>query len=658
MYSSQVVFKFRKLKSSFSVIHSCRWKSTQKNDDYQFIQRSKVPTMHFQKSLPRLPIPKLEDTCKRYLAAQMPLLKENEFKQTKQYVTRFCEVEGKSLQEQLKDWDAKNKHTSYICESWFDMYLRDRAPLPINYNPAIIFVNESRPEYNTQLIRATNMLISSLRFMKSLQAGILKPEVFHLNPKKSDTPLFYTVTRMLPPSVSWYGAYLFNAYPLDMSQYTGLFNATRIPEIGKDRIFRSSTGSHILVMKKGNLYTVSVLDKNGNILPPSDLLASMKYIIDDTSPAAEYPIGILTTEQRDTWAQVRKHLADTGNSENLSMIDSSIFCLILDDLTIGENIHLMLQNFLHGDGTNRWFDKTFSLCVAGDGTSAVNFEHSWGDGVAVLRYIQDIHKDSTANPRVHTGTQTSGGDPANLVRRLQFSLDETSKRAILDARKKYRATCDSLRIDFVKYEEYDRRICKQNQVSPDSIMQLGFQAAFHRLHGKYVSTYESCSTAAFRHGRTETIRPCTSATTEFCDALNSADKPSNATLKAMLKKCSQVHATLTKEAAMGQGFDRHLFALRILAERNGGQLPALYTDPAFKAINYNVLSTSTLSSKAVMAGNFGPVVKDGFGVAYTILDDMLGAVATSYLPHQDSRAFIDSLKVSFQQIFDILNAKV
>jgi hypothetical protein len=45
--------------------------------------------------------------------------------------------------------------------------------------------------------------------MKSIRKGILEPEVFHLNPKKSDTKLFRKVTRLLPPSLSWYGAYLF-----------------------------------------------------------------------------------------------------------------------------------------------------------------------------------------------------------------------------------------------------------------------------------------------------------------------------------------------------------------------------------------------------------------------------------------------------------------
>ena len=34
----------------------------------------------------------------------------------------------------------------------------------------------------------------------------------------------------------------------------------------------------------------------------------------------------------------------------------------------------------------RWADKSFSIIVQKDGRSTVNFEHSWGDGVAVLRY--------------------------------------------------------------------------------------------------------------------------------------------------------------------------------------------------------------------------------------------------------------------------------
>jgi len=83
----------------------------------------------------------------------------------------------------------------------------------------------------------------------------------------------------------------------------------------------------------------------------------------------------------------------------------------------------------------------------------------------------------------------------------------------------------------------------------------------------------------------------------------------------LLKKCSEKHGDLTKKAAMGQGFDRHLFAMKNIAEKNNMEIPKLFLDPSYKKINHNLLSTSTLSSPAVKFGAFGPVVKDGFGVA-------------------------------------------
>lgn len=52
--------------------------------------------------------------------------------------------------------------------------------------------------------------------MKSLRANLLEPEVFHLNPNKSNTKFFRTVTGMLPPAISWYGAYLFKVRILNL----------------------------------------------------------------------------------------------------------------------------------------------------------------------------------------------------------------------------------------------------------------------------------------------------------------------------------------------------------------------------------------------------------------------------------------------------------
>ena len=45
--------------------------------------------MHFQPSLPRLPIPKLPDSGQRYLAALRPILLDEEYAKTEKIVHEF-----------------------------------------------------------------------------------------------------------------------------------------------------------------------------------------------------------------------------------------------------------------------------------------------------------------------------------------------------------------------------------------------------------------------------------------------------------------------------------------------------------------------------------------------------------------------------------------
>ena len=81
---------------------------------------------------------------------------------------------------------------------------------------------------------------------------------------------------------------MFNAYPLDMSQYFRLFNSTRIPKFvsffpqellflksnyffqvlffnrkGKDVLFTDAKKDHIFVIHKGNYFVFNVLNSDG-----------------------------------------------------------------------------------------------------------------------------------------------------------------------------------------------------------------------------------------------------------------------------------------------------------------------------------------------------------------------------------------------------------
>ena len=69
-------------------------------------------------------------------------------------------------------------------------------------------------------------------------------------------------------------------------------------------------------------------------------------------------------------------------------------------------------------------------------------------------------------------------------------------------------------------------------------------------------TYESCSTAAFKHGRTETIRSATVTTKACAEAFEPTGGAFDAnTLMPLIKKAADHHSKLVKEAAMGKNLN-------------------------------------------------------------------------------------------------------
>jgi len=348
---------------------------------------------------------------------------------------------------------------------------------------------------------------------------------------------------------------------------------------------------------------------------------------------------------------VRDHLLATGNAEQLEMVDSALFVLALDDSRIEDDPYRAFKQFLHGDAANRWFDKSFSLVFSGEGKAAINFEHSWGDGVAVLRLFNEVFKDATERPRVGPDSQPAAEPP---VRRIEFALDERAKQEVADSKQRFHEFVDTLSLGMFVEPRYGKDVCKRHRISPDAVMQMAFQVAFHRLTGQTVASYESCSTSAFRHGRTETIRPATVETLALSRALNARERPPRGELRQLMVAAAKRQGELTVNAAKGQGCDRHLFALRLLAEELEGSLPEFYTEHAWAPFNRFRISTSTLSTPYVETGGFGAVEPDGFGIGYSIRDHDLGAMVSNFPAYSDVEGFVDCLETTFRDLHETL----
>ena len=88
--------------------------------------------LRFEDSLPKLPVPTLEETSKRYLKSIHPLLTKDEFAASQKAVAALNKPGsiGEKLQERLVARAADSKHRSWIIDWWNEgAYLAPRDPV-------------------------------------------------------------------------------------------------------------------------------------------------------------------------------------------------------------------------------------------------------------------------------------------------------------------------------------------------------------------------------------------------------------------------------------------------------------------------------------------------------------------------------------------------
>jgi carnitine O-palmitoyltransferase 1, liver isoform len=93
-----------------------------------------------------------------------------------------------------------------------------------------------------------------------------------------------------------------------------------------------------------------------------------------TPNVGEELVASLTAGDRTKWAQNRQLYFSRGvNKLALYLIESAAFVLSLDDqdfefdLKHPEKLDRYGQLLLHGNGHDRWFDKSFTVCVSKNG---------------------------------------------------------------------------------------------------------------------------------------------------------------------------------------------------------------------------------------------------------------------------------------------------
>ncbi|GLE04585.1 hypothetical protein PINS_up013554 [Pythium insidiosum] len=556
------------------------------------------PLYRFQQQLPRLPVPSLEETVALYLESVTPLATPHELAQTQRLAQAFLAADGQGaeLQRRLLARAAERRDTSFLAEWWnTGGYLQVRDPVVFNVSYFFHFADSVHAEQRSQVGRAAALLRAAMLFRARVADGSLEPE--QLGPKKT---------------------------PVCATAYKYMFNACRIPRREQDsyRIYDPARFHHVVVLRHNKFFKVPLVERaTGRLLSFEEICLQLQRVL-DMAGAKESPVGVLSSEDRDAWADARDELVRTGNEAALREIESAVLALCLDD-TAPVSRTEVARGLWHGDGRNRFFDKCIQLVVYENGKAGLLGEHSMLDGMPMARFADELvtglHRSTVElGPRGRSSEALRTALP--LPQPLTFRFSRATLANIARAERTFDATAADHDVHVEAFFGFGKRAIKTFKCSPDAFVQVAIQLAYKKLFGRDAATYEASQTRVFLDGRTETTRSCTRQSAAFTDAmLDASGATSPAERRQLLLAAVGAHVQYMKRAAQGRGVDRHLLALRLLVQP--GERVPFFEDPVMARSRYWLVSTSHLTNELFDGWGWGEVVPEGLGIAYSIKND-------------------------------------
>ncbi|KAK2840763.1 hypothetical protein Q7C36_012342 [Tachysurus vachellii] len=569
-----------------------------------------------QDGLPKLPVPPLKQTCERYLAALEPLVSEEELDHTRQLVAEFLSSGGvgERLQKGLERRARKTEN--WLYDWWMQStYLDSRMPVPVYTSPGVVLPQMHFQDRQGQMRFAAKLIAGVLDFKKMIDSETLPVE------------------------------YL-GGQPLCMDQYYKVLSSCRIPGPKKDMVVNHAVGkttpTHITVVHNFQFFVLDVYNSDGTPLTVDQLYMQLEKIWNSSLQSNKEPIGILTSNHRNTWGKAYNNLIkDKTNKESVREIQKSIFLVCLDAPMprVSEDIYYskVSAQMLHGGGSrwnsgNRWFDKTLQFIVGEDGSCGLTYEHAPAEGPPIVFLVDHVVEYMKKTEMVRTPMI-----PLPMPRKLRFNITPEIKKDIEKAKQNMNIMVHDLDVRVLNFSHYGRKYLKSSKMRPDAFIQMALQLAYYRIYGVCCATYESASLRMFKLGRTEAIRSTSTESLKFVQAMDDKSKQ-NEEKVALLEKAIDAHRNYTHMAIHGQAIDRHLLGLKMQGIEDLTSLPEIFMDTSYAVAMHFNLFTSQVGSKTDCYMCFGPMVPDGYGVCYNPMDDHINLAVTAFNSCEETNA--------------------
>uniref|UniRef100_A0A8C1DL55 Carnitine O-acetyltransferase n=1 Tax=Cyprinus carpio carpio TaxID=630221 RepID=A0A8C1DL55_CYPCA len=556
-----------------------------------------------QEGLPKLPVPPLQQTCERYLAALTPIVDPEELNHTRKLLEEFQKPGGvgERLQKGLEQRGKKMEN--WLSDWWLQTaYLDYRMPVVVHSSPGVVL---PRMEFSDRQ--------GQMRYAAKLIAGVLD---FKSMIDNETLPVEYL-----------------GGKPLCMNQYYQVLSSCRIPGTKRDTVVNYTLDkrppTHITVVHNFQFFVLDVYNSDGTPLTVDQIYIQLEKIWNSSLQTNKEPIGILTSNHRNSWGKAYDNLIkDKTNQESVRAIQKSIFTVCLDAPMPHASDDMYRTRagvqMLHGGGSrwnsgNRWFDKTLQFIIGEDGTCGLIYEHAPAEGPPIVCFPMMVR-----TPMV----------PLRMPQKLHFNITPEIKMDIEEAKQNMNIMVHDLDMKVSVFSHFGKDFPKSQKMSPDAFIQMALQLAYYRIHKRCCPTYESASLRMFRLGRTDTIRSMSIDSDKFVKAM---DDP-NIEKVALLDKAVKAHRAYADMAIRGQAIDRHLLGLKLQAIEDLAALPEIFMDTSYAvALHFN-LSTSQVPAKTNCVMCFGPVVSDGYGVCYNPMDTHINFAVSAFNSCQDTNA--------------------
>ena len=362
-----------------------------------------------------------------------------------------------------------------------------------------------------------------------------------------------------------------------------------------------NSSNYVTIFYKNNLYKVVLWDERGML----DLGSAISEILEVTR-TRECSLSTICFADGDRAAALRREHEDRNVFFNV--VENSLFNISVTDVDISSPEDAR-HYFLYLNGENTWLYKPLNFIYnIRDGKLFINCEHTYQDAGTIVEILR------RASENMKAGAETYGAARALRVEEYFGACYAEEARAIKaeygDKIKKFACADVFLGISDEVLSGH----------SKDAVMQALPQYAQMMAFGLIRGTYEAVDMREYNYGRTECVRPVSLESLELVKSMARCD--AREIVSERLARAELEHKRRIKDCKRGEGIDRHLYGLSLMAnmlddEYEKSAARDFFADDSYKRVTENFVSTTSIGYLE-NAGYllFTPVVEKGVGVTY------------------------------------------